>query len=443
MIGGGVALVMILFPFSLPRIIAAVAIYILAVVYGGGHSVPTPVSCDLHSTSDATLVRTVGSYATHTRSVFKRDDGCLLFVYVPISPKLIEGARVTIEGKQELVEVAFSSLPDYAARLREEGIQAVVRTPDITLHEQGHSVMSVSRLALASRMNKLFGEPDAGILVAMTVGDRGMIPRSISDSFRKSGITHILSISGFHVSLLAGILAFLLLRFPLPVVLHYAIMLGVLWTYIWAIGFDPAAVRAGLFWTCYMAAYRTHSLIGLPSVILITCAIVVTSDPSIVRSIGFELSVAAVCGIGMAAVFLRSFSIPSSIRPLVLLVAVSLGATIATLPLTAYYFGTFSLIGIVTNMIVVPLVAILMYVVLFGLALSFIAYPLALLTTSISHAIMSLVLLTADTAARVPYGSFQDAFLPGWGIALYYVVVCCACAVGMRYRKVSIREFWV
>ncbi len=429
--------------YSVQVLIAVATVALLGVVYGRTTSNIPHLHCDFQTPFQATLTQVRGVYARYTLSVFTRDDDCSILVYDPRYPVLIEGARVSIGGKNEYVGDAFRDFPGYAKFLQEDDIDLVIRNPQITLETQGASVFSNARFHAMSVFGKLFGEPDASILIAMMIGDRGMIPRSVKDSFQRSGITHILSISGFHVSLLAGVLALILWRLPVPSWIHYGIVGGILWTYIVAIGAPPAAIRAGLFWTLIIIAYRVRALVGLPTSIILTLCFVLTSNPLLASSISFQLSVASVAGIGVGVLFLRRIWVHSRFHAIGIGLAVSLGATCATLPLTAYYFGDISIIGVFVNIIVVPLVAILMYVALCTLLLYMIFPPLGFAISLVSHVLMKALLLVAAAGASVPYGSFQHIVFPLWAVGVYYAVVGAMLFFAMRMLHIRFREIWV
>lgn len=424
-------------------IIAGLAVVLLGIALGHTRSSIPAISCDTVMPAQAILTEIRGMYATHTLSVFKREDGCSILVYAPRYLTLIEGAHVHIDGKAEHVAEAFKGIPGYVKFLQEDGINLVVRNPHISILSQGASMVSEARINTMGIFEKVFREPDSSVLIAMMLGDRGMIPRTIADSFQKSGIIHILSISGFHVSLFAGVLALLFLRLPIPLWAYYMCVGAILWAYIIAVGAPPAAIRAGMFWTIVIIAYRMRALVGLPTIILLTLCFVVTDNPVLIRSIGFQLSVAAVTGIGIGVFFFRRIHVSPRLSPIAASLAVSLGATCATLPLTAYYFGTISLIGIFVNIIIVPVVAVLTYVALAALTLYILFEPLGLLLSFVTHILMAFVLAVADVAASIPYGSFQDVVFPLWAVVLYYGFIVGIILTNMKLFHIRFREIWV
>lgn len=422
---------------------AAIAVLVLGYIYGYAHASSAIRTCTPAMPSSATLTEIRGMYPTYTLSVFTRDDTCSILVYAPRGLVLFEGARVTIEGKAERSEDAFGALPGYVKFLYEDGIALVVRNPHITVHTQGISRVSQMRKDAMHVFERLFPEPDASVFIAMMIGDRGMIPRDITSSFQKSGIIHILSISGFHVSLIASVLLLVFWRLPFRSWLISLCIGVVLWAYIGAIGAPPAAIRAGMFWTLIMIAYRSRALIALPTTILLTLAALLTYDATLVRSIGFQLSIAAVSGIGVGIFLFRRIYVSRYLRPVVASFAVSLGASLATFPLTAYYFGNISIVGIIVNIIIVPLVALMMYLALVAVFVSMIIEPLGLALSFSTHILMRIVIETAHSAAIVPYGSFENIIFPAWAVGLYYVCFFIAFFVAMRILRIRFREIWI
>ncbi|OGY35432.1 MAG: hypothetical protein A3E36_01915 [Candidatus Andersenbacteria bacterium RIFCSPHIGHO2_12_FULL_45_11b] len=415
----------------------------LGYLYGLQSNTKYETSCAPSDTMQATLRKTYALTPTQAQYVFVREDGCTLLVYAPRFPVLVKGTVVSVVGKQETLLRAFASLPEYGEFLRDEGISLVVRNAQVDVLQLGNAPVDMFRIQVVRRIGTLFREPDASLMTAMIAGDQGMIPQSIKDIYRRSGITHILSISGLHVSIIAIVLSFIVGLFHVSSLVRSFIISGLLWTYIVAVGAPASAVRAGVFWTCYVLAYHVRAFVGLLTVILLTLAVLLTISPELVRSIGFELSVVAVCGIGVALFFVRRIRFSSWMQDIATLFAVSLGATIATAPLTLYYFGNVSLAGLVTNIAVVPLLPFVMYLVLVALFFQTFFIPLALVLSFIAHALMTWMLFIATLCASIPYGHFEQISFPIWGIFLYYGLITVLIILLMKHLKIPWRDWWV
>ncbi len=208
---------------------------------------------------------------------------------------------------------------------------------------------------------------EAGILKALLVGERGSVPQDMEGLYARTGVNHILSISGFHVSIIALVLYQLLarlsrcseflLRYNLRRVLLLA-TLPVLISYLLITGAAPATTRSVLMVAaCFLGLLVERE--GDPVNLLALAALVILAiSPQALFDLSFQLSFLAFWGIlvlypllihpfaGMRKGILYRF---------IQFCAVSVAAIAATMLPVAYHFHRFSVIGLVSNFIVVPL----------------------------------------------------------------------------------------
>lgn len=424
--------------------IVAVALLLLCGYAQASYAVfSTHKTCTFTAGSPVVLGRIYALSPKESRYVFNQNDDCSILVYAPRFPVLVRGTRGILSGKHETPQQAFSKLPEYAEFLLDGGIDYVVRTGNVEVIEKGSDPLDSFRVRVMSRIEHLFSEPDASLLVAMLTGDQGMIPAHIKDIYRKSGITHILSISGLHVSIIALVLGFCIRRIPLPGYMRVFVLAVFLWAYIIGVGAPASAVRAGVFWTLFSIGYQARALIGMLTVILITLAIILGVDPMLTRSIGFELSVTAVCGIGIALFFFRRVRLAPVWRVLGSALAVSVGATITTAPLTMYYFGTLSIVGLITNLLVVPLLPAITYLSIAALFVSEAFSGLGIAIAFLVHILMSWILFVATALASIPYGHAEEVRISLRAVLLYYACLVAGIIGLMRYFKISWRQWWI
>jgi competence protein ComEC len=203
---------------------------------------------------------------------------------------------------------------------------------------------------------------EAAVVKGMVLGDRSLIPEDLEKSFQRSGVTHVLAISGQHVAILAAVIYFVLRLFAIPTAIRAGITIGLIWPYILIAGAPPSAIRAGVVATFVLAAPlfgRQVSPLHFMSTML---ALVLAYNPQLVYNTGFQLSVAAVFGILLFTRPLKSLVGRTLLRPfasppgqLSNLIAVSLAAQIATSPVVAATFDQVSLVGVLTNLVAVPI----------------------------------------------------------------------------------------
>ncbi len=200
-----------------------------------------------------------------------------------------------------------------------------------------------------------------GLLLALLCGAREFTESVTADAFRNAGLSHILALSGMHLSLFSGLAQFAGKKMK-NIRLAFWLRLGIISIFCWFAGFSPSLLRAFL---CALLSILAASA-GMPKLktsdslcaaFLLQCALC----PAHIYNAGFLLSYGALAGItGLSAlihfVFVRLLPQPVSSS-----LAASLSAQTFTAPLALKLFGTFSPIGIIATMIVSPLVSFFIY----------------------------------------------------------------------------------
>ncbi|HEY2107261.1 MAG TPA: ComEC/Rec2 family competence protein [Candidatus Binataceae bacterium] len=244
--------------------------------------------------------------------------------------------------------------------------------------------------------------PQRAEMRALIIGDRGAIDRHLRDTFALTGMAHLLVISGLHLGFVASV-AFVLVRllcvpFPRLMILGYANKIAALGSgaavtaYAAIAGTHVSTLRALIMVLCYAGAVLADRGREVVASLALAALIICVAMPGSSADVGFQLSFVAVLGIvlGMrryAAWLQRVREAVQGARGEMLYLAgagaagylaVSFFALIATAPLTAFYFNQFSLIGLIANAMVVPVMALGgMMLGLAAAALSFIWMPAA------------------------------------------------------------------
>ena len=212
---------------------------------------------------------------------------------------------------------------------------------------------------LASFSQKFLPREQANLLNGLLFGLRHSLDTDFAQALRHSGTTHIIALSGYNIAVV--ITCFLWLLAPLPrrlglIVSGLAIILFVLMT-----GASSSVVRAGIMGCALLMAgllgRRRH--LGV-SIVLAATIMTIINPLSLLYDLGFQLSLIATCGIVfISPLIARRLSI-LKFDWLIQLLAATSAATLATLPLLLFYFQGLSIVGVISNLIVVPLVPIAM-----------------------------------------------------------------------------------
>jgi len=428
-----------------PIVFGALALVWLGFVWAAVSGGVAAEQCEFAAPSQVRVVERVELQERRVRFVAETATGCRALVTAGRFTGIGEGDTVRLSGGdiESLSDVGEYSA-GYASYLERQGISATWRYPNTNVIRHRRLWIQSVHDDVRARVQEVFVEPDASVVLAVLFADRGTLPEHLVDQFRYTGVSHVLAISGLHVSLLVGMLVGLMLLLPIGPKTRTLLALVLLWLYIIFIGAPTSAVRAASFWTVTLSALQLYLLISLPTVLLLAGGALVSLQPQYLTDVGWQLSVSAVVGIFLALFLARPWlhGLGGPKRFVISLVLVSLGATLGTGPLVAYHFGNVALSGVVTNVLVVPFVPALLALAILALLLSVIFMPAALLAAYVVHAIIAWIDLATRIISSVPWLFWEEVVVPLWFLPVYYVVLVALSAAVLRWQKRSWREVW-
>ena len=251
---------------------------------------------------------------------------------------------------------------DYPAHLRREGILLVghARADRITAltPDTPPWPAAVKRWAVGVIAARL-PETSAALLAGLLLGERSTLPPTTHESFRRAGVYHILAVSGFNVALLAGAVFGGLAMCGVPRRGAAGAAAVALVAFALVVGGQPSVLRATVMGLLLLAALLLDRESQLLNALALAVLALLLWRPGDLWEPGFQLSFAATAGIvylgpGITA-WLTARGAPAWLAAAV---AVSLGAQAAVTPLMLSHFNQLSLIGVIANLLVVPLAAV-------------------------------------------------------------------------------------
>ncbi len=216
------------------------------------------------------------------------------------------------------------------------------------------------RAAGVRRVDSVF-LADAPIARALLLADLHLIEPSIRRRWSRSGLVHLLSVSGVHVAIIAAALLMLGSAMRLPHRAAVMLAVGVTCVYVGILGLPPPAVRAAVMFSAVLIAKLRQRPASEWSVLTLGALLPVLVDSAAPLDLGWQLSVLGVVALAASGRFARRLGWKGAawsigVRRELLTSSV---ASLASTPLIAWFFGTVSLIAPLTNLVAAPLVAAL------------------------------------------------------------------------------------
>ena len=348
------------------------------------------------------------------------------------------GDRVSVKG--ELRPFYQASLPGgydeelylrtkgYDGKMYPESMEYLGKETSVTV------VLAEARNRLHQTLDEILPETESGIMKAMLTGDKEDIPDEIYRLYAKTGIVHVLCISGLHMSILALYVSFFAERIlKQSRRVSAALTMAASLLFLMFVGFTPSAVRAVTMISVVMTAriiFRSHDRLNE---IALAALLILCVEPMYLFHIGFQLSFITVLGLCIAAEQMErkrigertwKDSIKESLR-------FSLYASLCSFPMAAYYFYYISPSGILANLIVVPLSGILLG---FGILCSILGTlwtPLGVFAAGSVYGILKLFELICNGFLHLPFSYIptgrpsESVILLSYGLLFFWLKCRC------------------
>ncbi|MDD5071381.1 MAG: ComEC/Rec2 family competence protein [Patescibacteria group bacterium] len=293
-------------------------------------------------------------------------------------------------------------------------------------------------------INYSLPEPEAGLAGAITLGYKKGIGDYWQEKFSQAGLSHIVAISGLHISILAALVMGFSLGIGLPRRKAFWLAGLFLLVYIFLIGLPASAMRAGLMGFLVLWAMNLGRLNKLTNSLVLAAAILLLINPKLLRDdIGFQLSFLAVLGIAYFFPIFRKLAGEKrgAVKIFLDIAGITLSAQVFTLPVIAFNFGQVSLIAPISNLLVLWVLPFLLSAILTGLALGLIWPSLSWLFFFPAFLALKYIMAVADWLTRLPLSYWEIDYLRwGWAGA-YYLFVIYLIIFARRYNQSAKTNF--
>lgn len=275
-----------------------------------------------------------------------------------------------------------------------------------------------ARIYCAEALEKVLTTPESkAVGLGLTLGIKDYIDAETTRYFQDTGTLHALAVSGAHLQIIFMVLGFSLQRFKKPKTQRFyliTVLIGI-WAFAFITGWCASVLRAAIMYTVFLIGqskgyYKlSWNQLGFSAFLLLLI------DPNYLYDVGFQLSYAAIAGIAIASQFwpTDALTINKAYRYFLNTIIATIGATMGTAIISAFYFHQFPVWFLPANLVAVPITAILLPLTLLSIPLTFVSefLPWLSLTLNIFY---NLLIGAMQGIASLPFAIVNHIYFDAW-----------------------------
>ncbi len=343
---------------------------------------------------------------------------------------LIEGTYT--KGREERNPGEF----DYNKYLHSKGISGTLTSyniEDVKVLNNSKNIFSsylfYIRKNIDDQISDLHNKQTAALLKGLLLADRSGIDPETKTEFINSGVIHVLAVSGLHVGFIILICYVLFGRFN--IYFRSILTIVLLFLFLVITGMPSSVFRAVVMAAVFIIAYLTNRSTNIINTLAIAALIILAINPADIFEPGFQLSFSAVLSIAIIFPLLqkgiKSIKIKNKIvKNIILFAAVSVSAQIGTMPFTLFYFGKLSLIAILANLIVIPLVGFIVPIAIFTLSVAPVLHGFAVVYAAANEVLTAILFKIVALSGNFNYSYLNIYNFTIWDSLVFYILITAA-----------------
>lgn len=292
---------------------------------------------------------------------------------------------------------------DYRFYLKTKKIYGIVTTKNTKkLKENNANIISMiankTANVIKNQSKKMLKNKEACLLIGLLIGDTDEIDEETKEDFRNSNLTHMLAVSGLHVSYVLLGVNYIITKVKIHKKLSKIIVMLLILFFILVTGATPSVLRAGTMTIYLIIGGIFYRRISVFSSLNLSLLVIIIMNPYCLFDVGLQLSYAGTIGI----VYLYPI-IKEKIYNKANSILITISANIVIIPIMLYNFNTISLTFFISNLLAGPIIGIIIILGFSIIIISLIFFPIANIFSKILNLLIILFLNTAKACANLPF----------------------------------------
>jgi len=361
-----------------------------------------------------------------------------IYCYLDYAEYLKLGMKIHVSGSAELPERAGNPGQfDFRKHCLAEGIAGIVYGESADIVSSGYlwiqEGLRCLRRQCSNQIKRMAEASDCGILTAVLLGNKSELDEDVYEIYRVNGISHVLAISGLHVS----VIGMGLWRFLRNAGMGYcgagAVAFACLFAYGTIAGFGASVVRAvAMMGISFLAGVfgRTYDL---PSAMCVPAMFLLVMHPFLLTQASFQLSFLAVGAIFFPGEYLAKQWKWNGRKKDVL---ISASIQVVTMPAVLFHSYEFPPYGVILNLVVIPLMTYVLLSGLLALLVSFFHFPSGKVCLGAAHYILEFYRTCCERIQEVPGSNMVFGCPTLLGMIAFYFILMMAVRLSVRSKPV-------
>lgn len=370
----------------------------------------------------------------YDKYIVKSKEGNEFILYLPHGDELKKGTLISLSGEFSLPDLARNTGGfNYRRYLNSQKIYGIIRAKNYYVSNLAKfNLIYYIQDEIYKSFARLFPKDEMGLIIGMMIGETKDISEDVLENFKTTGITHLIAVSGSNVVYVVVLVQFLFKKF-FGKRATYFISIFFLILFMLISGASASVCRATLMIILSICADIFFLKSDTFSNILTSAFVLILLNPLVIYDVGFILSFGGTLGIILLSKdFTRLFKRLGKLNETL---SVTCSAQFILAPIMMYYFNTFSILSIVTNIIIVPIsgsITILGFVVFI---ISKISFPIAKLIANSLYVLATFTIWVADMFSKIPFSLIRTITPNVFEIFLFYFVVFYFANLKVRGKK--------
>jgi competence protein ComEC len=382
-------------------------------------------------------------YREKSTHLYVKSEGETLLLTTSRFHDALYGDRVHFSGvleKPEPFETDLGRTFDYAGYLRAHDVSYMISFAEVEVEVSHQANPLIERLLLfksifVEKLLAVLPTPHSGLSVGLLLGVKGSLGEEYEAVFQKTGITHIVVLSGYNI-MLVTVFVMYVLSFFLP--RRLKLVFGFLAIALFAIlvGLGSSVLRASVMAGLMLLAQFTGRTYDVIRALIIALVLMLIWNPDLLlHDIGFQFSFLATLGLVLFSPHLeKAFKKVPTLLGIREFLTATVAAQLFVTPLLLYHIGSFSVVSVLVNVLVLPMVPVAMALSFLTGVAGFLSLRLSELLGYAAYLSLAYILEIAKFFAALPFASFAVPAFPFVYVLVAYGVLI-AFLLYLTYKK--------